>query len=389
MYSEPESNVLRPVPPEVKDFCESSEPYLPNAITDDAFVAAMQSVTRWHIQQNPWYREFARRHGLVPEALITLNDVLAIPPVHANFFKRNQVLSVPSDPGLLTMTSSGTTGQKTQMFFDEFTIGHAQDMVYKVMAHRGMISTESTNYLVNAYEPYDGFRVGTSRTNQFLMQFAPVADQFWTLRYTGDDGHQFDGFGAINTLKKWASESTAVRIIGFPAFLYFILQQMQARGESPLRLPPGSCVIFGGGWKGHTDQEISRDAMRAQIVEWLGIPDTMVVETFGSVEHSVPYVTSIRHRLHQPVWSRVVIRDVKTLQPLPPGEPGFLSFVSPYITSVPAHSVMMGDMAQWFEPEADGVRAEHEPPTPWFEVLGRAGVSANKSCAVTAAEMLK
>ncbi|MGC9387183.1 MAG: hypothetical protein ACP5D0_09570 [Hydrogenovibrio sp.] len=386
MYSEPESDRIPELPQRVKAFCERREPYLPNAQTDDDFIDAMRDITLWHQQQSPWYRRFSELNGVEAAEIQTMDDVLALPPIHANFFKRNQVLSLPDQGQLKTLTSSGTTGQKSQMFFDEFTLGHARDMVLRIMEQRGVMSDQPAHYLVNAYEPYEGLKVGTSNTNQFLMQFAPVADQFWTLRYLGAEGHQFDGFGAINKLKQWAQGDTPVRIIGFPAFLHFILQRMASMNEAPLRLPEGSWVMFGGGWKGHADQAISREDMRAQIAHWLGIPETSVIESFGSVEHSIPYVTSRQHRLHQPIWSRVVIRDVKTLQPLPPGEPGFLSFVSPYITSVPAHSIVMGDMAVWHEPDlADA----EEPPTPWFEILGRAGVSANKSCAVAAAEMLK
>lgn len=256
------------------------------------------------------------------------------------------------------------------------------------MQARGVVSPQAANYLVNAYEPFEGFKVGTSKTNQLLMQFAPVAEQFWTLRHVGRGEHQFDAFGAIAALQSWEKGDTPVRLIGFPAFLHFILQRMQSLEMPNLRLPPGSMVIFGGGWKGHADQAISRESMYANIERQLGIASRNVVETFGSVEHSVPYIDSIAHHLHQPTWSRVVVRDVKTLKPVQDGKVGFLSFVSPYITSVPAHSVVMGDMAIRY-PAPALEEQENEPPTPWFEVLGRSGVSANKSCAAAAAELLK
>jgi hypothetical protein len=70
---------------------------------------------------------------------------------------------------------------------------------------------------------------------------------------------------------------------------------------------------------------------------------------------------------------------------LPYGEKGFLQFVSPYITSAPAHSVLMGDMAVMYPAEKCGCGIT----TPYFEILGRAGTSKNKSCAIAAAELLK
>jgi hypothetical protein len=259
-------------------------------------------------------------------------------------------------------------------------------MVDRAMRARGLFSDEAVNYLVNAYEPFEGMKVGTSNTNQYLMRYAPAADQFWTLRHIGGARHEFDSFGAISRLEAWAKKGTPVRIIGFPAFLHFILDRMRLMKSNGLELPAGSRVILGGGWKGYADRAVSKEDLYGAVGRQLGIPSECIVETYGSVEHSVPYVDCESHHLHQPTWSRVVVRDLKTLKPAPDGTPGFLSFVSPYITSAPAHSVVMGDLAVRHA-AGDCSRGDH--PTPWFEVLGRAGISQNKSCAAAAAEFLK
>ena len=131
---------------------------------------------------------------------------------------------------------------------------------------------------------------------------------------------------------------------------------------------------------GHADDDEAFDLWR----EVTGIAPERIVETFGAVEHSIPYVGCTHHHLHAPMWSRVLVRDVRTLAPVPDGQPGFLSFLSPYITSVPAHSVVMGDLAVRHPAGSCGCGC----PTPWFEVLGRAGTSSNKSCAAAAADLL-
>ena len=113
----------------------------------------------------------------------------------------------------------------------------------------------------------------------------------------------------------------------------------------------------------------------------LGIPNERCRDGFGSVEHCIPYVECAEHKFRIPVYSRVLIRDVKTLKPLPEGEVGYLNFISPYITSVPAMSVLMGDLAIYHG-------GDDLNPTPWFEIIGRAGTSKNKSCAIKASELL-
>ena len=81
----------------------------------------------------------------------------------------------------------------------------------------------------------------------------------------------------------------------------------------------------------------------------------------------------------------MVVRDVRSLKPVADGKPGFLSFLSPYISSVPAHSVVMGDMA--IRHASSSCRCGRQ--TPWFEVLGRAGTARNQSCATPAEQALQ
>lgn len=370
------------IPQSVEQFCNITEPY--QAVDEEVFVQAMRDLTIWHQERNAWYRDYLQQHHIDAHSMQTLADVIDLPPIHANFLKTHEIKSVADDEVALHLTSSGTTGQKSQVFFDEFTISHARRMAHDAMSARGLFSTEPANYLVNAFEPFSGFKVGTSNTNQFLMGFAPVAQQFWSLRLVAEGKHEYDAFGTVAALQAFAEAKEPTRIIGFPAFLHFALERMRLLQLQPLKLPENSWVVFGGGWKGHADQAISKEQLLQNIEHWLGIPASHVIETFGSVEHSIPYVGCAEQHLHVPVWSKVIIRDVKTMRPVTDGEAGFLSFVSPYITSAPVHSVVMGDLAR-LHPENSCVCGN---PTAWFEVLGRAGTSSNKSCAAAAAEVL-
>ena len=223
-------------PDSVQRFCAHTTPYLPEAHTDAQFIAAMRDLTRWHQQRSPWYRALLAQQGVQVDALTTLDDLVALPPVHANFFKQHEVLSVPEDAVALHLTSSGTTGQKSQMFFDAFTIGNARRMVDDVMQARGVASSTPANYLVNAYEPYEGLRVGTSNTNQYLMRYAPPAKVFWSLRAVGEGQHEFDAFGALAALQDYAQDGVPARIIGFhPAPARRQLRDLRWRLERPRR----------------------------------------------------------------------------------------------------------------------------------------------------------
>ncbi len=370
----------------VQHVCEQISPYEDFSKSNDYFVAAMKEITTWHIDQCDFYKKLSESQNFSVQSLKNLDDCLKIPHLWAHFFKAHEVLSVSQKDILLHLTSSGTTGQKSQIFFDDWTIGSAQGMVDSIFETYGWVTpNQKCNYILFSYETESSSKLGTAYTDNFLCKYAPINEVFYALKLTGDGGHEFDSFGTIEAFQKFAKEGLPVRLFGFPAFLYFALQRMKKLGIPPIKMHPDSLVFLGGGWKGNADKAISKQELYSLAEEMLGIPNARLRDGFGSVEHCVPYVECNNHEFHIPVWSRVFIRDVETLRPLGFNEPGFLHFVSPYITSMPAHSVIMGDMASLHEGKNCGCGL----PTPYFRILGRAGLSKNKSCALAASELLK
>ncbi|WPF66853.1 MULTISPECIES: acyl-protein synthase [unclassified Corynebacterium] len=374
--------------PHLQELCDLREPYAHTPDTQRLFDLAMTEINAWHRQRNEFWRA------------LTNTDTSPAPPIPAAFFKRHEALSVPRENIALHLTSSGTSGQKSQMFFDHWTINAAQRMVARIFAHYGWHTPDAqVDYLLLSYEPQRDLKVGTSFTNTYLCDFAPARHITYALRCAsargtsapGTEGasksptHEFDPFGSLRAIECAAADGIPLRIFGFPAFLAALLRRREALGHPPLRLAPESLVFLGGGWKNHADQQIPQTELRALISRTLGIAPERIRDSFGSVEHCVPVVECTRHRLHLPVWSRAVIRDVATLDPLPHGRRGFLHLISPYITSVPAHSVLMGDIASAHPADECGCGAQ----TDWIILHGRAGVSRNRSCAIAAAELLK
>lgn len=369
----------------VQRLCERDDPFAHGPEADALYVKAMLESAAWHRARSPFYEKHCAAAGFDPRTVKTAADCAKIPFVLANFFKTHEVLSIPRKDVFAHFTSSGTTGQKSQVFFDRWSIKAGQRMLDWSFERNGWATPSvKTNYLLYSYETEAGSKLGTAYTDNYLCKFAPAQDVFVALRRTGTGGHDFDVFGCIAALQRYEKEGLPVRIFGFPAFLYFTLQRMRDLGLPPLKLSRESLVFLGGGWKGNADKAIAKSELYAQVRAQLGIPDARLRDGFGSVEHPIPYVECARHQFHVPVWSRVFIRDVRTLKTLGYAERGFLHFTSPYITSMPAHSVLMGDLAS-LHPGKDcgcGISA------PYFVVHGRAGTSKNKSCAIAAAEML-
>ena len=370
----------------VQKICDLSDPYRTGEDMDELFLQAMREIITWHYDRCDFYKNLLDREKFSPDKLQSIDELSQIPFIHANFFKTHAVRSIPENEIEITLTSSGTMGQKSQMFFDHWSISSGRRMVDFVYDHFGWYNPDKkTNYLVSNYEPEEGSTRGTTNTSKFLTKYAPARHMNYVLRLTGEGTHEFDIFGCIEVLKQYEAEKIPVRFIGFPSFIFFILERMRKLGVKNINLSDESLVFFAGGWKDYADMQLSKPELYGRLGEQLGIPDIRCRDGFGSVEHSVPYVECDKHHMHVPVWSRAFIRDVRTLKVLEYGKQGYLSFVTPYITSVPAVSVMMGDLAIMHGPEECGCGIN----TPWFEIAGRAGISKNKSCAVSAAELLK
>lgn len=361
-------------------------PYASGAEIDALFAEAVNEVNAWHAAGSPFYRSV---WNSLPEGerrpLQTADGAVGLPLIHANFFKAHEARSVPFQQVVAHLTSSGTTGQKSQMFFDAWSIGSVTRMAAFVLDHYGFITPDQpNNYLNFSYEPIEGLKLGTAFTNKFLCDFAPIRSRAYALRAVGTE-HVFDSFGTVEALLRYAEEDVPVRMIGFPSFLWFTLERMRAMGVPPLRLREDSFVYLGGGWKGHAGRQISKNELYDRVEEQLGIPHHRVRDSYGALEHGVTYAECERHRLHAPVWSRIFARCVETLRPLQHGEQGYLHAVSPFMTSAPVHSVLMGDLVTVYPGSACGCGLE----TSWFEIHGRAGTSTNRSCAVAAAELME
>lgn len=363
--------------------CTITDPYTTSAENDSVFTTAMKEIIRWHQEHSAFYRQFIKDSGFDINAW--KGDLGQIPSVPAEFFKYHAIKSVSDENVHINLTSSGTSGQKSQMFFDEWSLGSAQKMVDYIYDYYGWITSEKTNYLLYSYQTEPNSKLGTSYTDNFLTKYAPVNRVEYALKMNGKSGHDFDVFGCIRTLQEYEQNGLPVRIFGFPSFFYFTLQRMKELKMEPLKLSEKSLVFLGGGWKGYANQEIKKSDLYTLAEEMLGIPNHRLRDGFGSVEHCIPYIECAYHHFHVPVYSKVLIRDLKTLKPRGYDQSGFIQFVSPYITSAPAHSVIMGDLAQLHSGDSCGCGLKND----WFEILGRAGVSKNKSCAIAAAELLK
>ncbi len=348
----------------------------------DDFLAVLRCNVRFQAENCPEYARLIEARGFCPDDLKTAEDAHRIPPLPTLFFKRNTLLSVPERKLMLRATSSGTSGGSvSRIGFDRGSFLTGVMMAARMFAYHGVISLVPAHYIMLGYEPKKGFDLGAAKSAHGATFFAPALSRTYALRATGD-GHEPNPEGVKETLLRCVKKGAPVRFVGFPAYLIFLLQELE-RENVTLPLNRRSKILLGGGWKQFSGAAVSPEQLRTMAQTRLGIPPENILEFFSAAEHPIAYCKCKNGHFHLPGYCRVVIRDANTLKPLPKGRAGLLNFITPLVDSMPLVSVMTDDIAVLHDGADCGCGIE----TPYFTLHGRAGARGIKTCSATAAEL--
>ncbi|MEY8402287.1 acyl-protein synthetase [Oscillospiraceae bacterium 44-34] len=358
-----------------------SRPYdLPGS--DARFLRAVRDNCAYHIEHCPEYRLICEAEGFSPDCLNTIEDLEKLPVLPTLFFKRHHISSMPSWRLAFEVTSSGTSGKFSRVGFDWGCVLAEVPMVLRLGFYHKLVSLKPAHYVVLGYKPGRQDKMGVARTMFGLTHFAPPLSRTYALRWK-NGAYALNLEGAVERLRRLAKSPFPVRIVGFPSYLWFGLKRMEALGLS-VRLPRGSKILLAGGWKQHSAQEVDKGTLYALAQRVLGVEDSHIHEFFGAVEHPVFFNTCKNHHFHVPAYARVIIRDVRTLEPLPMGEAGLVNLITPLINATPVTSVMTDDLGVL----TPGTDCGCGLTSPVLTILGRVGLSDITTCAAGAAELL-
>jgi len=284
-----------------------------------------------HYQVNPIFREFCDAKKVKPGDVSRWQD---IPMVYNDVFKTHLVASFPLEQAVMGCLTGGTTSltQRGRIFRDE----EGKKLVFA--ANRTMTGAylfpdftdgKRCRILILApspeLAPSMGMAIGMDQTRQ---AFGTPDSQF-LLGRTGIDVN-----GLLKALREAEASGVPVALIGATsAYVYFF--QACRRKKMKFRLPAGSRVCDGGGYRGRFGV-VTRDDYYRMVEEVLGVPGSHCVNVLGEAETATNlFDDSLRRQVKGlpprkrtrpvPPWSRVLAMDVATLQPLPDGEVGLLA----------------------------------------------------------------
>ncbi len=348
----------------------------------ELFLAAVREMAVYHQSRCPELAHLYRRRGFDPASIRSETDLANLPSLQVTAMKSFLLLSLPEREAVLRLTSSGTRGQKTQIWFDQASLDRVQMMLETLWRQEGLVSAEPNSYLMFVYDPEDAKDLGIAFSDKNQQRFAPVKESVYAIRKNARGDWEFDHASILAAAERFSSEGVPVRLFGMPAFLFEFLELLEAK-RIRLRFHPDSLVMTGGGWKAAEDKQISRADFRARLVAATGIPDHRIRDGFGMAEHCAPYMECREHRLHVPIYNRILIRDPETMAVLPPGRKGLMELLTPFNAMMPTLSILSTDYAVI---DSDPCPCGANVPT--FTLHGRAGLSKHKGCALQASEIV-
>ncbi|MBQ1729988.1 MAG: acyl-protein synthetase [Oscillospiraceae bacterium] len=348
--------------------------------TDELFAAAARENCSYAYAHCPEYKTILDAEGFSPDGLQSAQDLASLPFIPTALFKRRRLLSIPRRRLPVVVTSSGTSGHASEIGFSFGDLWAGLKMVLRVCRQRRLISPKPCHYVVFGYQPNRHNRTGVSKTAFGVTLFTPALSRTYALRW--QDGKYVLDLKAVQAaIVKHSRSRFPLRFMGFPSYAWFLMKQMDDQGVR-VQLPKGSKLMLGGGWKQFYTEEVEKPVFYALAKKVLGLEETDIIEFYGAVEHPILYCDCERHHFHVPIYSRVLIRDARTFEPVQNGTPGLVNLISPMVCGTPLLSVMTDDLGVLRDGCACGRKS------PYLEILGRVGLSDIKTCAAGASEIL-
>ncbi len=350
--------------------------------TDDVFLEAVRENCAYQYAHCPEYRMMLEKLQFTPDMLKSYSDLKILPFLPTLLFKKHRLFSCPEWRIPIKATSSGTKGQFSKIGLDFGSLLCGLRMVVKIARWRGLLSLRPTNYIILGYKPHKGNDMAVMKTAFGSTFFAPALRRTYALKFE-EGGYKPDLEGIITAIQKYSESSSPVRFMGFPSYTYFVLKMMDERGIH-LSLPEHSKIMLGGGWKQFYAEQVDKQTLYALVKKVLNVEEEDIIEFFGAAEHPILYCDCPNHHFHVPAYSRVIIRNVHTLDPVRNGKRGLINLVTPMVSATPILSVMTDDLGVLHDGETCGCGLT----SPYLEIIGRVGLRDIKTCAAGAAELL-
>ena len=243
--------------------------------------------------------------------------------------------SIRDDELVKTMTSSGTTGQKTsKIFLDRTTSSNQQKVLVKIVseftgkARLPMLIIDSPSVIKN--------RQMFSARGAGILGFSILASD---RQYALNENMEIDIDGIKHFLQKHNGERVLLFGFTFMIWQYFYKELAKNPGEIDLT---NGILIHGGGWKKLQNEAVEPNEFKEELKRVCGI--SHIHDYYGMVEQTgCIYMECECGHLHASIFSDVITRRTENFEPCEFGEEGIIQVLSSIPESYPGHSILTED----------------------------------------------
>jgi len=372
----------------------------PEELKDWHFKAIKQSF-KYHHKKCEFYRDYCKDNGNVsPADIKTYEDILNIPQMPAEAFKKGCVSSIPENKIRTIVTTSGTSGNPSYLVRDftslirmgiplvRWMIKHWPFLLSERMVELGVYKDLEEAYKIGYKDMMKHFYAGIfmpdpKESSSWLVNgFKTIIPAAKLVQAPVDfylKGFEFDPKKILDTIKENSKKDWCVALLGFHYVFNELMKYMDENGERLELDPDGSnrCMLYmAGGWKKLSGESIDEKEFKKKLVEHFGVYEPYIINTYGFGESNcLAMDLCSKKNMHLSPTTLAVTRDPETLEIQDYGKVGLMSIWDPTMHSFPSF-VITDDIVKLTEP----FKCECGLTTQVMEFKGRAVGAELRSC---------
>jgi len=287
----------------------------------------LESVAK-QIANNKNYSDYCKTNGVSEENVS--ENIDSIPLIPAVVFKKNYFLAQTSkNDDILITTSSGTKGSISQVPRDNQTLMRFYSTINSGL--QDVFNYKQTNFEFLCLTP-----PSNEAKHLWISYLITGINLFYPCTHYISNGNlEYDKLMSDLQRIQECDGPKKYLIVGSPA-LIMDLTKLIRNNHQELKLNDKCLIVTMGGWKRRQSEMISKDEFYDQVIEVFGLKnDEYIRDAYNMVELNTVFFECKHHNKHCPPWIHVRARNPRTLDVVPSGDFGLLSFMDATPESFP------------------------------------------------------
>lgn len=314
----------------------NSAPYaLEKKEKEDWLTRRLLELSVWHYEACDAYKKIVDVSGI---DLDRVSSYYELPFLPVRLFKKLDLRSVPTQEIVKTITSSGTSGQKTsKIFIDKKTAGYQQKILVKIVS--SFTGKSRMPMLIVDCPSVIRERTKFSARGAGILGFSIFGkDRMYAL----DDHMALNVKGIMEFLERHKGETIFLFGFTFIIWQHFYKELLKLQKEGIRFDLSNGILIHGGGWKKLLSEAVSKEEFQNCLYQVCGLGN--IHDYYGMAEQTGSiYMQCEYGHLHASVFSDVIMRRHLDFSICEIGEKGIIQVVSAIPESYPGHSLLTED----------------------------------------------